>query len=112
MSSDYHYQYFTNRLLDNGGGVSETRGVREKLNAEGAFHWTFFVATTLWHVHYAVNRSPISNVSVAVCVNIFFFNNSPGPISVTARSKAWFCGRSLAGIAGSNPAEGMGICLL
>jgi len=26
------------------------------------------------------------------------------PISVAARSKAWVCGRSLAGIVGSNPA--------
>jgi hypothetical protein len=26
------------------------------------------------------------------------------PISVAVRSKAWVCGRSLAGIAGSNPA--------
>jgi hypothetical protein len=31
---------------------------------------------------------------------------------MAARSKAWFCGRSLAGIVGSNPAEGMDICLL
>jgi hypothetical protein len=28
------------------------------------------------------------------------------PIPVVARSKAWFCGRSLAGIVGSNPAGG------
>ena len=26
--------------------------------------------------------------------------------------KAWFCGRSLAEIAGSNPPEGMDVCLL
>ena len=32
------------------------------------------------------------------------------PIPVAARSKAWVCGRSLAGIAGSNPAGGYG-CL-
>ena len=31
-----------------------------------------------------------------------------GPIPVAARYKAWVCGRSLAGIAGSNPAEGHG----
>jgi hypothetical protein len=30
----------------------------------------------------------------------------------TARSKAWVCGRSLAGIAGSNPVGGMVVCLL
>jgi hypothetical protein len=34
------------------------------------------------------------------------------PIPVAARSKAWDCGRSLAGIAGSNPAGGMDICVL
>jgi hypothetical protein len=28
-------------------------------------------------------------------------------IPVVARSKEWVCGRSLAGIVGSNPAEGM-----
>ena len=31
------------------------------------------------------------------------------PIPVAARSKAWICGRSLAGIAGSNPAGGMDV---
>ena len=34
------------------------------------------------------------------------------PIPVAARSKAWFVGLSLAGIAGSNPAGGMDVCLL
>jgi hypothetical protein len=32
------------------------------------------------------------------------------PIPVTARSKAWVCGRSLAGIVGSNPTGGMDVC--
>jgi hypothetical protein len=31
---------------------------------------------------------------------------------VGARSKAWVCRRSLVGIAGSNPAGGMDVCLL
>jgi hypothetical protein len=34
------------------------------------------------------------------------------PIPVTARSKAWVCGRLITGIAGSNPARGMDVCLL
>jgi hypothetical protein len=34
------------------------------------------------------------------------------PIPVAAQSNAWVCGRSLAGIAGSNPTGGMDICLL
>ena len=33
------------------------------------------------------------------------------PIPVAARSKAWVCGRSPAGTAGSNPARGGGGCL-
>jgi hypothetical protein len=33
-------------------------------------------------------------------------------ISLAARSKAWVCGRTLAGIVGSNPAGGVDICLL
>ena len=32
------------------------------------------------------------------------------PISVAVRSKKWICARSLAGVAGSNPAGGMDIC--
>jgi hypothetical protein len=31
-------------------------------------------------------------------------------IPVAARSKTWVCGRLVAGIAGSNPAEGMDVC--
>jgi hypothetical protein len=34
------------------------------------------------------------------------------PIPVAERSKKWVCSRSPAGIAGSNPAEGMDVCLL
>ena len=33
-------------------------------------------------------------------------------ISVDVRTKAWVCGRSLAGIVGSNPAGAMDVCLL
>jgi len=35
-----------------------------------------------------------------------------GPIPMVARSKAWFYCRSLAGIADSNPAGGIDVCLL
>ena len=34
------------------------------------------------------------------------------PVPVAVRSKAYVCHRSLAGIAGSNPAGGMGVCFL
>jgi len=33
-------------------------------------------------------------------------------VPMTARSKAWVCGRSPAEIVVSNPAEGMHVCLL
>jgi len=33
------------------------------------------------------------------------------PIPVAARSKAWVCGLSLAGIVGSNSSGGMDVCL-
>jgi len=36
--------------------------------------------------------------------------NISHPIPLTALSEAWFCARSLAGIAGSNPAGVMDIC--
>jgi hypothetical protein len=35
-----------------------------------------------------------------------------GPIPVAARSNAWVCGRSFAGVAGSTPAEGIDVYLL
>jgi hypothetical protein len=34
------------------------------------------------------------------------------PVSVAARSEVWVCGRSLAGIAGSNPTGGVNVCVL
>jgi hypothetical protein len=44
--------------------------------------------------------------NLGTCINTY--NTVPFP--VTARSKAWVCGRSLAGIVGSNPTEKHG-CL-
>jgi hypothetical protein len=41
-----------------------------------------------------------------------FASPSTVPIPVAARSKLWVCGRSLAGIKGSNSAGGMNVCLL
>jgi hypothetical protein len=38
--------------------------------------------------------------------------NSVWPIPVAALSKAWFCGRSFAGIAGSNLVGSMDVCHL
>jgi hypothetical protein len=38
--------------------------------------------------------------------------NCTWPIPVAARSKAYVCGRALAGIVGSNPTAGMDVCLV
>jgi len=40
-----------------------------------------------------------------------FATHSIVPVPVAARSKAWVYNRSLAGIVGSNPTEGMDVCL-
>ena len=37
-------------------------------------------------------------------------NLQKGPIPATTRSKAWICGRSFAGIAGSNPDGDVDVC--
>ena len=39
-------------------------------------------------------------------------NVAAWPIPVAARSSAWVCGRSLAGVEGSNPAWGMDVSLV
>jgi hypothetical protein len=40
------------------------------------------------------------------------FTTSTEPISVAELSQSWVCGRSPAGIAVSNPAGGLDVCLL
>ena len=45
-----------------------------------------------------------------VCMYVCMY--VPKAIPVAARSKAWVCGRTLAGIVGSNPAGGMDVCFL
>jgi hypothetical protein len=60
---------------------------------------------------------PSSHMSVRAhylwitCPAYFALRNNM-PVPVAARSKAWFCGPSLAGITGSNPTGGMDVCLL
>ena len=49
------------------------------------------------------------NVKNEYIKTLIIYNN---PIPVAEWSKAWICSRSPAGIAGSNPAGGMDVCLL
>jgi hypothetical protein len=60
---------------------------------------------------YGVDRS-INPKTLSVLIIFWWGKGIHLPIPVAARSKAWVCGRSLAGIEGSNPAGGMGVCLL
>jgi hypothetical protein len=48
--------------------------------------------------------------SVGIATN--YGLDGQGPIPVAARSKAQVCGRPLTGIVGSNPAEGMDVCVV
>ena len=66
---------------------------------------------------YYKGRIPVNRIHRILTVQIssylcFNYRKCVGPIPVAARSKAWVCGRSLAGNAGSNPAVDIGVCLL
>jgi hypothetical protein len=50
---------------------------------------------------------PLGVNPIAVNKYIIYINK---PIQVAARSTAWVCARSLAGIVGSNPAGSMDVC--
>jgi hypothetical protein len=60
-------------------------------------------------------RALVKKVKVVPVHAMKAYRGSTGiapPIPMAARSKAWVCGRSLAGIVGSNPEGGMDVCLL
>ena len=64
-------------------------------------HQGFF--TTIIGILFSRTVIPITNSGYHIIIIII------SPIPVAARSNAWVCGRSLAGTAGSNPAEGMDV---
>jgi len=49
--------------------------------------------------------------SFNACGEVKYLNKAM-QIPVAARRKAWVCGRSLVGTEGSNPTDGMDVCLL
>jgi hypothetical protein len=69
-----------------------------------------FVSKTITKYFY----QPLSKIIIIIIIMIsyYYYYYYSQPIPVVARSKAWVCGRWLAGIAGSNPAEGMEVYLL
>jgi len=54
-------------------------------------------------------NSSVNNASHFVFKSFYNTSGCQRPIPVAVRPKAWVCGRSLAGIAGSNPAGGMNV---
>ena len=73
--------------------------------------WHFFTSEGTWVVisNFTVDRD--SSAGIATCYRL----TGPGiekPISVAERWKSRVCGRSLDGIAGSNPAGGMNVCVV
>ena len=65
-------------------------------------------------VHFSVvshrprhTQTPFGPRSLRTDYELICMGGVPHCRSVAARSKAWVCGQSLAGIAGSNPAGGM-----
>ena len=56
--------------------------------------------------------STIYLILVITLILLYSVHIATRPIPVTQRSEEWVCGRSLAGIAGSNPTGVMDVCLL
>jgi hypothetical protein len=54
-----------------------------------------------------LNQLTIKLAAVTIIYQQYLYQ----PIPVAAQSKEWVYGRLLGGIAGSNPAGGMGVCL-
>jgi hypothetical protein len=59
-----------------------------------------------------VARPSANKVLRMFYVTVRNFDPTDDPISVVALSKTWVCGLSLAGIASSDPAGGIEVCLL
>ena len=64
-----------------------------------------------WPVN-AETPDPPGVMADEAAVGQAFCSGIKPPIPAVVRSKAYVCGRSLAGTVGSNPAEGMDVCLL
>ena len=63
-------------------------------------------------ISFTVSRRCQNHIRFRSRLLFTFASPSAVPIPIAARSKTWVYGRSLAGIAGSNPAYGMDVCLL
>ena len=63
------------------------------------------------NVHQGGKFSLASPESIPVIYHLYT-STEGAPVPLAARSKAWVCCRSLAGITGSNAAGGMDVCFM
>jgi hypothetical protein len=74
---------------------------------------SFYFVFVVCDMHLAVNGISQKYLkSESRTGNLFYISTLYQPIPVAARSRAWVCGRLLAGIECSNPAGGMDVSLL
>jgi hypothetical protein len=76
------------------------------------YEWANYKVVLFRKVIDKVHLRNLSNKEDSKALKVMLQSNSFSPIPVTARSKTWVCGRSLAGIAGLNPAGCMDVCLV
>ena len=91
------------------------RFCKKKKNAGSSVHSTVIGKLPMRQAVFAIfgfQQTYGNSVGQYSCCRFLWAHQQKAPIQGTARSKAWACGRSLAGNAGSNPAEGIGVCLL
>lgn len=70
------------------------------------------INSSYFHMQYSLINPNGSTLYFLQITKLIFVCNMDKTIPVTARSKAWVCGHSLAGNAGSNPTAGMDVCVL
>ena len=64
------------------------------------------------YVHELTHKRYVSYFHTPLRISHFVLYVARQPVAVAVRAKAWVCGRSLAGIAGLNPAADMVFSLL
>jgi hypothetical protein len=81
-------------------------------------HFFTDIHMSIFHLYFVELRLHMSSLLVCIICTQYthsplkYFRSSAMPISVAQRSKARVCGRSVAGIVGSNLAGGMAVSLV
>ena len=103
VNSDNYLSKFRDNVSAPSSNVKNPK--RCRLGFFRKYSWTSGVSTGV------VSGASIEVYDARVGKDHYFCYFKFLPISVAARPKAWLYGRSLAGIVGSNPADGMDVCV-